>query len=134
MNARSYFEQGKIWFFSERYSEAAQVLSRYIKLRPSGSLGRWNYAQSLHKLGECDSAIPNLEIVVREIDSVQIQAKKMLAECYMIKRNFARASVVYDDLFNSGAELTTIDYQRWGQADFSKGDTLSALNHWEEGN
>ncbi|HPD33248.1 MAG TPA: tetratricopeptide repeat protein [Candidatus Kapabacteria bacterium] len=132
MNARAYFEQGKIWFFSERYSEAAQVLSRFLKLRPSGSLGRWYFAQSLFKVGECDSAIPNLEIVIKEIDSVQIQAKKMLAECNMIKRNFARASEVYQDLFNSGVELTTIDYQRWGQADFSKGDTLSALNHWKK--
>ena len=132
MNVRAYFEQGKIWFFSDRYPEAAQSLSRYLKLRPSGSLGRWFFAQSLFKVGECDSAIPNLEIVIREIDSVQIQAKKMLAECYMVKKDFPKASATYNDLLNAGTELTTLDYQRWGQADFSSGDTVNALNRWKK--
>lgn len=132
MNARAYFEQGKIWFFSENYPEAAQSLSRYLKLRPSGSVGRWYFAQSLHKLGECDSAIPNLEIVIKEIDSVQIQAKRMLAECYMIKKDFPNASATYQDLLNAGEELTTLDYQRWGQANFSSGDTLAALDNWNK--
>ena len=130
MNVRAYFEQGKIWFFSERYPEAASTLSRYLNLRPSGSIGRWYYAQSLFWIGQCDSAIPNLEIVIKEVDSVSIQAKKMLAECLMSSKMFDKAIITYTDLQNSGVELSSVDYRRWGQADFSVHDTLSAINHW----
>jgi tetratricopeptide (TPR) repeat protein len=132
MNAKAYFEQGKIWFFSEKFPEAANALARYVKLRPNGSLGRWYLAQSLFKLGECEQAIPHLEIVASELDSVKLQAQENLADCYISTKNYQKANEIYAKLQASGREFNYIDYRKLGQAKFFTGDTLAAFENFQK--
>lgn len=132
MNAKAFFEQGKIWFFAERYNEAVNPLSRYIKLRPTGSsLGRWYLAQSLYNLGEWESAIPNLEQSALEIDSIKTTAKQYLADCYLATKNYEMANKTYQELASS-MEFTSTDYRKYGQAAFFVKDTLNAIANFKK--
>ncbi len=132
MNAKAYFEQGKIWFFSDKFPEAATALARYVKLRPNGSLGRWYLAQSLFKLGDCENAIPHLEQVAQELDSVKLQAEENLADCYISTKAYQKADEIYKKLKESGREFTYIDYRKIGQAKFFTGDTLGAFENFQK--
>ncbi len=132
MNAKAFFEQGKIWYFSEKYPEAATALSRYVKLRPNSSLGRWYLAESLYKLGECDSAVIHLDIVRNEIDSIKTTATKYLADCYISLKQFDKAKQVYLDLDKASYQYDAVDYRKYGQAAFFSGDTTSAINYWKK--
>lgn len=132
MNSKAFFEQGKIWFFAERYTEAANALSRYVKLRPTGSLGRWYLAQSLYNIGEWANAIPNLEQAANEIDSVKIQAKQDLADCYLAVKNYTKAKETYQELETNSTKFSSIDYRKYGQSCFLSGDTLSAIKNFRK--
>ena len=132
MNAKAFFEQGKIWYFSEKYAEAATALSRYVKLRPNSPLGRWYLAESLYKLGECDSAVVHLEIVRHEIDSIKTIATKYLADCYISLKEYSKAKAVFLDLDKASYQYDAIDYRKYGQAAFFTGDTTSAINYWKK--
>lgn len=132
MNAKAFFEQGKIWYFSEKYPEAATALSRYVKLRPNSSLGRWYLAESLYKLGECESAVIHLDIVRNEIDSIKTTATKYLADCYISLKEYNKAKQAYLDLDKSNYKYDAVDYRKYGQAAFFSGDTTSAINYWKK--
>lgn len=132
MNAKAFFEQGKIWYFSEKFPEAAKALSRYVKLRPNGSIGRWYLAESLYKLGECDSAVIHLDIVRNEIDSIKTIATKYLADCYISLKQFNKAKQVYLDLDKASYKYDAVDYRKYGQAAFFSGDTTDAINYWKK--
>lgn len=132
MNAKAFLEQGKIWYFSEKYPEAATALSRYVKLRPTSSIGRWYLAESLYKLGECDSAVIHLDIVRKEIDSIKTTATKYLADCYISLKEFNKAKQVYMDLDKASYQYDAVDYRKYGQAAFFSGDTANAINYWKK--
>ncbi len=132
MNAKAFFEQGKIWYFSEKYAEAATALSRYVKLRPNSSLGRWYLAESLYKLGECDSAVVHLEIVRNEIDSIKTTATKYLADCYISLKEYNKAKQAFLDLDKVAYKYDAVDYRKYGQAAFFTGDTANAINYWKK--
>lgn len=130
-NARAFFEQGKIFFFSNQYKPAAQSLYEFVQLRPSGSLGRWFLAQSLEKLGACDSAEQHLKIVAQEIDSVRKKAKLMLARCYSERKDYARTAEAYK-IAAADTTLENIDLQQWGIACFNANDTANAIKIWKQ--
>lgn len=132
MNAKAFFEQGKIWYMSEKYPEAATALSRYVKLRPNSPLGRWYLAESLYKLGECDSAVVHLDIVRNEIDSIKTTATKYLADCYISLKQFAKAKQIYKELDKESYQYDAVDYRKYGQAEFFTGDTTSAIKYWNK--
>lgn len=132
MNAKAFFEQGKIWYFSEKYAEAATALSRYVKLRPNSSLGRWYLAESLYKLGECDSAVIHLDIVRNEIDSIRTTATKYLADCYISLKEYAKAKQAFIDLDKVSYQYDAVDYRKYGQAAFFTGDTTNAIKYWKK--
>lgn len=132
MNAKAFFEQGKIWYFSERYPEAATALSRYVKLRPTSWIGRWYLAESLYKLGECDSAVVHLEIVRNEIDSIKPTATKYLADCYISTKNYSKAKNIYYELSDMNYKFDAVDYRKFGQSAFFTGDTTKAIEYWRK--
>ncbi|MFP4527078.1 MAG: tetratricopeptide repeat protein [Candidatus Kapaibacterium sp.] len=129
MNARAYFEQGKILFFSKNYRKAAPALSRYVKLRPSGSLGRWYLAQSFYEVGVCDSAAPHLRYVAKEIDSVRNKAELLLARCYFDQKDYEKSYEQYQEIFSKGTDtlIDPMDYKRYGGAAFLVGDTTKSI-------
>jgi tetratricopeptide (TPR) repeat protein len=133
LNSRAFFEQGRILFLAGKHLDAARSLYEFLKLRPEGEnqLGRWYLAQSLHTLGACDSAAPQLAIVARELDSVSVKANSLLAECYFNQRNFAAAASAYKALKDRGA-LPLSEMERYGAAVFNTGDTLGAIPIYRE--
>lgn len=132
MNAKAFFEQGKIWFFAEKYPEAATALSRFIKLRPNGSLGRWYLAESLHKLGECESAITHLLQVREEIDSIRSKATKYLSDCYISTKQYPEAKRIFAELEANNYIFDPADLRKFGQALFFSGDTTMAIQYWNK--
>lgn len=131
MNARAFYEQGKILFWSKRYADAAPSLYRYVQLRPSGSLGRWFLAQSLYEMALCDSAEPHLKICANEIDTVTQKAKLMLARCYFDAKKYQNAISAYEMIIND-LTLEVEDMKRYAGANFLSGDTLKALSVYEK--
>ncbi|MBX3044654.1 MAG: tetratricopeptide repeat protein [Candidatus Kapabacteria bacterium] len=130
-NARAFYEQGRLLFFGGQYGNAAKSLNNFVILRPSGSLGRWYLAQSLEKIGACDSAIKHLDIVAGEIDSVRKQANYLKALCLFDTKQYDKA-VKQFEFISQDTALPAIDIQRWGQAHLLLDDTLKALEIWEK--
>ncbi len=130
-NARAWFEQGKLFFFSKNYVQAAQSLNNYIQLRPSGSLGRWYLAQSLYELGRCDSARSHLRIVATEIDTAAARAKLLLARCYLSEGDYLQSKKTFEEL-SATETLQMEDIRRWGQAALFAGDTNIAVEKWKQ--
>lgn len=130
-NAKAFFEQGKIFFFAQQFDKAALSLNNFIILRPSGTLGRWYLVQSLEKIGRCDSAITHLEVVIKEIDSVRTKAKLMLARCLFDDKQYSKAIEGYLNSEKDTA-LSTIDYQKMGQAYLLSNDTTNAIAEWNK--
>ena len=97
-NARAWFEQGKIFFYAKDWSNSAKALNNFVRLRPSGSLGRWWLAQSLIELGQCKDAREHLITVANELDSAKNQAKLKLADCYLADNMMPEAIKTYEEL------------------------------------
>ncbi|MCX7879745.1 MAG: tetratricopeptide repeat protein [Ignavibacteria bacterium] len=132
-NFRAWFEQGKILFLARRFEDAARALYQYVQLRSTGSLGRWYLAQSLVEIAKCDSAIPHLQIVANEIDSVKFKAILRLARCYFDTRRFEESISTYNQLKNNKSEtLEDKDYERLASSYLQTGDTTQALKIYNE--
>lgn len=130
-NARAFYEQGRLFYFGGQYENAARSLNNFVLLRPSGSLGRWYLAQSLEKLGNCDSAITHLEIVAKEIDTVSKKANYLIALCLFDSKNYKGAIEQFNKI-SMDTTIAVIDLQRLGQAYLLTNDTLKALEEWEK--
>ncbi len=125
-NAKAFFEQGKILFFSGIWDKSAKSLYKYIQLRPSGKLGRWYLAQSLYELTQCDSAEPHLIKSAEMIDSVKTKALLLLARCYFDAQKYDKSIATFEKLKDLDT-LDSKDLERLGAAEFSVGDTLKAI-------
>jgi tetratricopeptide (TPR) repeat protein len=130
-NATAFFEQGKIFYLSKQHDNAAKSLNRYVMLRPDAKLGRWWLAQSLEKVGRCDSAATHLRIVSEEIDSVRVKAKMLLARCYFDNENYEKAIEEFERV-RKDTTIEVVDMQKLGQAYLQLQDTNKALQTWEE--
>jgi tetratricopeptide (TPR) repeat protein len=130
-NARAFFEQGKILYFSKMFDLAARSLYKYVELRPQGSLGRWYLAQSLYEMSRCDSAAPHLKQCSQEIDSVKSKALLLLGRCYFDNKKYAESIEVYVELKKSGA-LQSDDQERLATAAWQIQDTVNAITYFKE--
>ncbi len=130
-NAKAFYEQGKLLYFAKDYANSIPSFYQYLKLRPSGSLGRWYLAQSLYEIGKCDSAAPQLKIVSQELDSVKDKATLKLAQCYFEQKQFKESIEIYKGIKASG-KLENADLERMAAATFRGGDTLSAIQLYKE--
>ncbi len=131
-NARAWFEQGKILFFSNRHEPAVQSFYKYLGLRPSGHLGRWYLSQSLYILGLCDSAAPQLSIVAENIDSVRSKARIMLAECYFSNKDYLKANELFTELIQED-KLDAINMKRFAVSKLNIGDTAGFIQTYIKG-
>jgi tetratricopeptide (TPR) repeat protein len=131
-NAKAFYEQGKLYYFSKSYIEAAQSFYQYIILRPSGSLGRWYLAQSLYEIGQCDSAAQHLRIVAKEIDTVKEKSLTLLARCYYERSDYKNAVSVFNELIANKVSLDVKDLERFGSSYLKTGDTTNALNIYKQ--
>lgn len=126
-NAKAFYEQGRLLYFSRDFVKAAQSFYQYIQLRPSGSLGRWYLAQSLYEIGKCDSAKQHLIIVAEEIDSVKTKAKLLLARCYFVFEDYANSVNTFRQIEEIKPIEDSKDLELYAQAYIKSGDTLSAI-------
>ncbi len=130
-NARAFYEKGRLFFFARRYEEAAAALSRFIHLRPSGSLGRWYLAQALVELQRCSEALPHLEQVARELDTARPRALLLHARCLFEQARYADAARAYEQLLRDPSlPADAADWERAGVAALFTGDTTSALEYF----
>jgi tetratricopeptide (TPR) repeat protein len=130
-NAKAYFEQGKILYFSQQFENAAKSLYEYVTLRPKGSLGRWYLAQSLYELRACDSAAIQLRICADEIDSVKSKALVLLARCYYDNSRYKESIDAFLELKKSDS-LELQDLKRIAQSALQIGDTTLAVSYYIE--
>ncbi|OGU15330.1 MAG: hypothetical protein A2X61_12610 [Ignavibacteria bacterium GWB2_35_12] len=130
-NARAYFEQGKILYFSQQYENAAKSLYEYVTLRPSGSLGRWYLAQSLYELRACDSASVQLKICANEIDSIKSKALMLAARCYYDNSRYKESIEAFLELKKTDT-LELQDLKRIAQSALQIGDTTLAVQYYVE--
>ncbi|MEN3026875.1 MAG: tetratricopeptide repeat protein [Chlorobiota bacterium] len=130
-NARAFYEKGRLFFFARQYRGAAEALSRYVQLRPSGSLGRWLLAQALVELRQCDSALPHLERVAQELDTARPQALLLRARCFFEMDRYGEARRAYDELLRSpSAPADAADWERAGVSALFTGDTAAAIEYF----
>lgn len=129
-NLKALLESGKILFWAGRDKDAAPILNRYVNLKPDNKQARWYLAQSLNKLGRCDSAAKHLKWSAENIDSVRIKAKMLLAECYMSNKDYEDAVMTFQEVRKD----TTFGLKEWkmlGAAAISIGDTSQAVEAWD---
>jgi tetratricopeptide (TPR) repeat protein len=126
-DARAWFEQGRILFFSRKYELAAKSLYEYSLLRPEGYLGRWYLAQSLYELGQNDSAVVQLAIVAKNIDSVRIKATKMMARAYFDTKKSNESFATYLSIKDS-VHFDNIETKRFAATALSVGDTVKFID------
>ncbi|MCK5742317.1 MAG: hypothetical protein KAH48_08870, partial [Chlorobi bacterium] len=130
-NAKAFFQQGKILFFSKRFGHAASSFYKYMAMRPDDMLAKWYLAQSFYEIRECDSAAPFLRECANEIDSVKTKSLLLLARCYFDSKNYAKSSEVFAEL-RSLDKLNTTDLQRFAGAALIEKDTVLAIENYKE--
>ncbi len=130
-NAKAFYQQGKILFFSKNFAKAAESFYTYAQLRPEGYLGIWYLGQSLYEVGKCDSAAPYLEIVAENIDSVKTKSRLYLARCYFENKNYPMAIDYYQKL-KAETKLEEVDLKRLASSAFNSNDTTLALDTYKE--
>lgn len=135
MDAKAFFNKGKILFLANRFKDAVPALFRYYELRPDGNLGRWYLGQSLYNLGLCDSAAPQLKYVSENIDSVQFKAKLLMARCYYDNKSYPESRDAYKSILaedKDNPEIESADLRRYGTAQLFTGDTAAALTIYKD--
>ncbi|MDC1068189.1 tetratricopeptide repeat protein [Candidatus Kapabacteria bacterium] len=130
-NTKALFQSGKILFWAGRDADAAPILNRFVQLKSEDELGRWYLAQSLSNLGKCDSAAQHLNWVTNNIDSVRVKAKMLLAECYVMNKDFVKAVDAYKGL-KQDTTLGLKELKMLGSAAISIGDTVQAIEAWNK--
>lgn len=132
-NAHAFYEKGRLFFFARLYAEAAAALSRYVALRPRGTLGRWYLAQALVELRRCDSALPHLERVAAELDTARPRALLLTARCLFEQERYADAARLYTTLLSeSTIPADAADWERAGVSALFSGDTSAAIGFFRQ--
>ncbi len=126
-NARAFFQQGKIFYLASRWGSSAQAFYKYVELRPDGHLGRWYLAQCLVKIDSCDAAVPHLEIVMNNIDTVKTKAKIELARCNSKTKKYEQSVKLFDELVAENNQLEANDLFLYANSVWQAKDTVKAI-------
>jgi tetratricopeptide (TPR) repeat protein len=127
-NARAFFQQGKIFYLASRWGSAAQAFFKYTDLRPDGHLGRWYLAQCLVKIDSCEAAIPQLEIVMSNIDSVKTKARLELARCNAKLKKYEPSVKYFDAIIADKEILENNDLFLYANSVWNLKDTTKAID------
>lgn len=126
-NAKAFYEEAKLLYFSKRYLDAVKPFYEYLALRPDASLARWYLAQSLVETGLCDSAETQLKLVSKAIDSVKNKASLFLARCYFNNKKYTECANEFASLDNIKYDIDDKDLEIYALAVFKNGDTLKSI-------
>ncbi len=129
-NARAYFEQGKIFFYAQKFSSAAPSLAQYLRLRPdadNSSIAHWYLAQSFARVQACDSAEPHFRYAIEKIDSVKDKAYLLFARCQFDTKKYQQAAESFKAVKALNVKLDADDQERYGYSLMLSGDTTNAI-------
>ncbi|MFM8437439.1 MAG: tetratricopeptide repeat protein, partial [Candidatus Kapaibacterium sp.] len=129
-NARAYYEQGKIFFYAQKFQSAAPSLAQYLRLRPDADnvpLAHWFLAQSYARFQACDSAEPHFRYAIEKIDSVRSRASLLFARCLFDTKKYAPAAEQFGSALKLIGSLDADDRERFGYSLILSGDTTGAL-------
>ncbi len=127
-NAKAFYQQGRIFYLASRWGNSAQAFIKYVDLRPDGHLGRWYLAQCLVKIDSCNQAIPHLEIVMNNIDSVKYKACMELARCNSKLKIYEPSIKYFEQCKNNNIPFENNDYFLYANSLFQNKDTLKAID------
>ncbi len=136
-NVKAFFEKGKIQYRARQYKDAVPTLTRYAQLKPDGWLGRWYKAQSLFYILRVEKTldtaiIVDLESSIKNIDSVKDQANLMLAEVWLLNKEFKKAAAKYSEIKASKGLPDLTDLNNYAKAAINGGDTTTAVTLYIE--
>ncbi len=129
-NARAYFEQGKIFYYAQKFQAAAPSLAQYLRLRPEGDnapIAHWFLAQAYARFQACDSAEPHFRYVIEKIDSVKDKAYLLFARCQFDTKQYALAAKSFNEVKSLNIKLDADDQERFGYSLMLSGDTANAI-------
>jgi tetratricopeptide (TPR) repeat protein len=129
-NARAYYEQGKIFFYAQKFQSAAPSLAEYLRLRPEADnvpLAHWFLAQSYARFQACDSAEPHFRFAIEKIDSVRSKASLLFARCLFDSKKYGPAAEQFGTALKLNGNLDADDRERFGYSLILSGDTTQAL-------
>lgn len=129
-NARAWYEQGKILFYTKKYAKAVEALTQYRVLRPIGTgekMTSWFLGESYTKLGKCEEAQPHLEDAARTADTLRPKAAIALARCYFDAKKWESCTKYFGEAAPFPANWEPVDYWRNGFALLFSGDTTRAI-------
>lgn len=138
LNARAWFEQGKIFYLAERWNDAVVALLKYRELRPVGTgdaIASWYLGNAYYRLNRCDSAQIHLDDASRLIDSLRAPASLQLAKCKFLSKDWVGASHTYSIALagsKSMKEWENTDVWYFGAALVLSGDTVRGIEVMDE--
>jgi tetratricopeptide (TPR) repeat protein len=132
-NARAFRQQGQIYYMAKMYKEAAPSFYQYLKFRPDDIETRWKFARSLFETSNCDSAAPQLQIIMDDFDndSIKSEAKIMLAKCLYDNEDFAGSVKLYQEIKEKDP-LDDTQLKRLATAAFKIADSTTGINAYKE--
>jgi len=132
-NARAFKQQGQIYYMAKMYKEAAPSFFQYLKFRPDDLETRWKFAKSLFETNNCDSAAPQLQIIMDDYDSdsIKCEAKMMLAKCLYDNDDFEGSVKLYQDI-KKKKQLDDTQLKRLATAAFKIADSTTGIEIYKE--
>ncbi|MBI2793554.1 MAG: tetratricopeptide repeat protein [Ignavibacteria bacterium] len=138
LNARAWFEQGKIFFLAEKWNDAVVALLKYRELRPVGTgdaIASWYLGSAYYRLNRCDSAQIHLDDASRLIDSLRTPASLQLAKCKFLSKDWVGASHTYGTALAGGKSMKdweNINVWYYGASLVLSGDTTRGIEVMDE--
>jgi tetratricopeptide (TPR) repeat protein len=132
-NARAFKQQGQIYYMAKMYKEAAPSFFQYLKFRSDDIETRWKFARSLFETNNCDSAAPQLQIIMNDYDndSIKWEAKMMLAKCLYDNEDFDGSVKLYQDI-QQKRPLDDTQLKRLATAAFKMQDTTTGIAAYKD--
>lgn len=134
-NVKAFYEKGRIQYRARQYKEAIPTLSRYASLKPDGWLGRWYLAESQYKVLKAEKVLDTAMFTHLEasknIDSVKDRIDLMLAEVWLLNRDYKKSTSKYAEL-KASKGLDEVALENYAKASINAGDTTTAVSLYLE--
>ncbi|MEX2117932.1 MAG: tetratricopeptide repeat protein [Bacteroidota bacterium] len=118
-----------------RFDQAADLLGRVLRLEPGNRMIQLQVAEMHHRAGKTDKAVEILESMI-EVDDTDVEALAALADINMERRDFAKATMLFERLLNIQKDNPEIKLRvgaaYFGQAEKDSTMLLKAKKLFEE--
>ncbi len=126
---------GQIYAAMGKFDQAADRLERVLRLEPGNRMIQLQVAEMHHKAGKTDRAVQILESMI-EVDDGDVEALATLADISMEKRDFAKATRLFERLLaiqkDNPEIMLRVGASYFGQAEQNPAMLLKAKKLFEE--